>query len=332
MTVKTRRRYGRIAYFLLGTAVGVYLVYLLIDEFGSAASRDTIIRAMPVSLLVLAWFPVPLVAATQSWRRLFPAREEPGMLPAARLTWIGLGVNWLLPVAMVGGELIKFRLWMRHTARTDYLVASLVGDKTIQVATQLVYTLAGLSILALASDTISAGVPEVAGFLLFCAAVYWFYRLQRAGMFSRVVKRMKSLVGEGESVQITAGRIDAAVDDMYRRGGRWWQAAAWRMLFRLMLAGEVALVLWWLGEPPAIGAVLALESIAQASRVAALVVPAALGAQEAAILAAGLLLGIPPEALFAVATVKRIRELVVGGAGLIAWQFLEARTFIGREP
>lgn len=326
-----RRRVWLSLYFLAGTAVGVYLVYLLVREFGTAASLTTLVRSAPAALAVIAFFPVPLWAATQSWRLLFPAAEAPGPRAAAGLTWIGLSVNWLLPAALVGGELVRFRLALRRVAGTEDLVASLVGDKTIQVATQLLYALFGLSVVAWMGRGINPNAGQAAGFVLFGAAVYLFYRLQRGGLFSGVARRLSTFVRDRERLEIKAGRIDAAIEAMYGRGRRWWRAVAWRMVFRLALAVEVAVALWWQEAHLAVPVVLALESIAQASRVAAFVIPAAIGAQETAIMAAGLVLGLPAESLIAVAVVKRMRELVVGGAGLVGWHIREARWILGRS-
>lgn len=331
MNKQTRNRLWLSAYFIAGSAVGAYLIYMLVTEFGSLAGVDTVVDTIPVALLVVAYFPVPLWAATQSWRLLFPPGEVPARRSSTELTWIGLSVNWLLPVALVGGELVRFRLALQHASNVEDLAASLVGDKTIQVATQALYALLGVSVLAWAGEQVAGDVQDAAGFVLFCAAVYLFYRLQRAGLFAGAVRRLQALVRNCEELETKGGRIDAAIDDMYRRGARWWGAVAWRMAFRVLMAAEVALVLWWLEQPLVVAKILALESIAQASRAAAVVIPAAIGAQETAIVAAGLVLGYPAEVLIALAVVKRARELVIGGAGLVDWQIREARSLFGRH-
>lgn len=320
-----------LAYFLAGTAVGLYLVRLLVLEYGALIGREDAARLVPAALLASIWFTVPLYAAARSWCLLFPAGGAPGAWQSVRLTWIGLSVNWLLPAALVGGELVKLRLALRRVPDGAVLVASLVGDKTIQVATQVAYTLLGLVILAWTSGALGGGVREAAGFLLFSGMVYLFYRLQRGGLFARAAAPLKGLVRDGGRIEVNAARIDAAVDGMYRRGRRLWWAVGWRLGFRLLMAMEVALVFWWLGEPAGLWVVLAIESMAQASRIAAMVVPAALGAQEMVIMAVGLLLGAAPEALIAVAVAKRIRELGIGGAGLVAWQLQETRTLIRND-
>lgn len=331
VTGQTESRIWLTLYLAAGSAAGAYLVYVVVGEFGSAASLDAVGRSLPTALAVIVYFPLPLWAATQSWRLLFPPGEVPGLRTAVELTWIGLSVNWLLPAALVGGELVRFRLAFHRAAKAEDLVASLVGDKTIQVATQLLYAAFGLAALVWAGGHLTGGAYAAGGFMLFGMVVYLFYRLQRGGLFSGVARRLRAFAGDRERMALKAGRIDAAIDAMYRRSGRWWVAVAWRTGFRLLLAAEVALVLWWQGIPLTLPGVLALESIAQASRAAAVVIPAAIGAQETAIMAAGLVLGYPPEALIALAVVKRLRELAVGGAGLTAWQFNEARRLLRKR-
>ena len=101
MNKRWSRRLPLLAYFCLGSAAGVYLVYLLVREFGSAQSFPAMVHALPVTVMVIVYFMIPLWAATQSWRLLFPRDEAPPVVSSVVLTWIGLSVNWLLPVALV---------------------------------------------------------------------------------------------------------------------------------------------------------------------------------------------------------------------------------------
>jgi len=330
LSTATRTRIGLAAWISAGLLAGAYLVYLLAREIGAEAALPNPRQVLPAAAVAVAWFVVPLYAAARSWHYFFPPGGEP---PAGRLTglaWIGLSVNWLLPTALVGGELVRLRLAMRRDADTATLAASLVADKTVQAATQLLFTLLGLLLLAAATGRLGGGAVEAGGLALFAGGLYVFYRLQRSGLFARIAAPLARPLRAGARLAAGAGRVDAALARLYERRGRWWRAVAWRSAFRLLMAGEVALAFWWLGEPVAVVAVLVLESLAQASRVAAIVIPAALGAQEAVIVAAGLVLGLPAEALIAVAAVKRLRELVVGGAGLAAWQIREGKLLLQR--
>jgi hypothetical protein len=54
-------------------------------------------------------------------------------------------------------------------------------------------------------------------------------------------------------------------------------------------------------------------------------VPGALGVQEGGYVVVGSLLGIPGDAAFALSLIARVRELILGIPGLVAWQVIEAR-------
>ena len=71
-----------------------------------------------------------------------------------------------------------------------------------------------------------------------------------------------------------------------------------------------------------------LESLGAAVRSAAFVVPGALGVQEGGFVVLGRALGLTPEAALALALVKRVRELLVGGPGLAAWTALEGEGLV----
>ena len=62
-----------------------------------------------------------------------------------------------------------------------------------------------------------------------------------------------------------------------------------------------------------------------AIRSAVFPVPGALGVQEGGYVVVGNLLGIPGDAAFALSLIARVRELILGIPGLIAWQVIEAR-------
>ena len=326
---KQRRWAG--VYAILGIAVGIGLLLWLISRYGQDLDAAAVWASMPVVAIVVPWFLVPLWAATESWRCLFSEEARPARRPSFVLTWIGLGVNWLLPVAMIGGELVKARLALHKGWSSHVLLASLVGDKTIQVATQMLYTLTGIVLLVWLTGRSDGLWQSMALLSLFSAAVYAFYRLQKAGLFGGLAAKLSKLIGERDHIHIGAARLDQAMGELYQRRRSWWWGVAFRMLFRLTMAVEVIWVMWWLDVPITPFHAVALESLAQGARAAAFFIPAGLGAQEGGLVAVGLLLGLPAEALLTLALVKRLRELIVGGLGLLLWQAYEGRRWWQRR-
>jgi len=323
------------------TLVGLALLVWVLQRTGARLDLDALRSSWPLPVVAALWFVIPLAAASQSWRLLFPGHGRPPPGAALRLTWIGLGVNWLLPVATIGGEVVKYRLGRQAGWRGERLAASLVADKTLQVSTQILYLLIGAALLLGMTGKLNWQLGGLLWLTGFAGSVALFYRMQNAGMFSGLLNAFARAGGDADARRAGSRRIDAAIRRVYRRRGALLRAIAWRMAFRILVAGEIALVIiglaWMTGTAlPApvasvgglLGASIVLESLTQGARAMAFFIPAGLGAQEGALIGAGLLLGLPAETLLLVALVKRARELTVGGAGLAAWQLSETRRLV----
>jgi len=72
-------------------------------------------------------------------------------------------------------------------------------------------------------------------------------------------------------------------------------------------------------------AAIVVESLTQAVRHIAFVIPAGLGVQEAALVVFGRTFGIDAELALAVSMAKRVREVLLGVASLLSWQWMEGR-------
>jgi hypothetical protein len=101
--------------------------------------------------------------------------------------------------------------------------------------------------------------------------------------------------------------------------------------FAALISGsfEVWFVLRIFGHPVSAAAALVLESMTQAVRHLAFVVPAGVGVQEAGLVLFGQALGIGSELALAVSMAKRIREVLCGLPSLMSWQWMEGRRLRG---
>jgi uncharacterized membrane protein YbhN (UPF0104 family) len=66
-----------------------------------------------------------------------------------------------------------------------------------------------------------------------------------------------------------------------------------------------------------------IESLGQAFRAVGFVVPGGLGIQEGGVLLICSQLGIAPQVAIELSLLRRIRELALGGPGLLAWYWIE---------
>ena len=78
-----------------------------------------------------------------------------------------------------------------------------------------------------------------------------------------------------------------------------------------------------MGHPVSIGEALVIESLTQAVRARAFMIPSALGAQEAGLILLCGIFGVPPDQALALSLIKRAADVVVGVPGLVALQILE---------
>jgi uncharacterized membrane protein YbhN (UPF0104 family) len=86
-----------------------------------------------------------------------------------------------------------------------------------------------------------------------------------------------------------------------------------------------------MGHPVDYGTALIIESLAQAVRGAAFIVPGAIGVQEGGLVVLCAVFGIPAPMAIALSFVKRVPEIVLGIPGLLIWQGIEGRQLLRRS-
>jgi len=326
-------RLGRLS--RLGLFVGVLLFTGIVAWQGVGAVARALGEAGWGILLVVPLFLVPLLFASLSWRALLPSKPNFGRI--VRGSWYGLAANWLLPVAQVGGEVVRAAYLARRGTPAEEATASVVVDKTVQVAALVLTSIAGAWLLAAGAADGGAVLGALLGAILLGLGGWGFYRAQRRGVFSAlsgVVGSWMERAGAGPTGGWTAAadRTDRLVRALYDARGRVGSALLWRLLFRVGMAAEIWVVLHLLGLGPSLADALVLEFLGQAIRAAAFVVPGGLGVQEGGFMALGAALGYPPSAGLVVSLGRRVRELGVGVPALLAWQLAGGWPAAARGP
>jgi glycosyltransferase 2 family protein len=305
---------GLAAATALVARAGIATVAAALSAAGAGVVWASLVHAVPMALNARAW-------------QLLVGRGRGRTLPFfSWLVWVREAVNGLLPVARVGGELVTFRLLVRRGVPASQAGASLVADVTVSLATQVVFTVGGVWLLAVRAPggplvrTAWAAVAAAIPLVLLLAL------LQRAGAFELLARAARALAGRRLSALAGGGRrIDRATAAVYRSPRRIARCAAWQLAGWAAGAGELWAFLAFAGRPVAATDALALEAIVQALSSAAFVVPGALGVQEGAFVAAGVALGIGPDVALAAALARRARDLVLFVPALALWQWQEAR-------
>jgi putative membrane protein len=209
--------------------------------------------------------------------------------------------------------------------------ASVIVDVLVQAATQSLFALLGLAMLAASGR--SASVSETVAIIILFAlpALSGFYFVQRPSG-QRVINALLARLGSN-SGWLSFGALDALysrLSAIYANRRGLALAATIHMAVWLFGALEVWVVLAFMGLAANYPEALIIESLMQAVRGAAFAIPGALGAQEGGLVAICAIFGISSQVAIAMSLVKRVPDLVLGLPSLVGWQLLEGRSLLAR--
>ncbi len=275
---------------------------------------------------------VAVTVAGWSWACLFAAEDGVATPVLLGLRWIREGVNTLLPVAAVGGDVLGGRLLTFFGVPAGVAGASIVVDLMAQVGTQFLFTLVGLGVLvAIGGDPRVVHVAAV-GAVMAAPVLVAFFCAQRYGLFRLLERDWLGLGQRWRWLPIgKLARLHDSIQALYGCRRRVARCTLLHFLVWFVGVGEIWLALRCMGRPVSLGQALVLESLGQAVRGAGFAVPGALGIQEGGFLVLGHMFGIPAEPALALSLVKRVPDLAWGLPALLGWQVLESRRLLRRQ-
>ncbi len=324
-------RLGAVPWGALALAAGAVGATALVIWYGAAAIGAEVVLA--------AWALGPILAihAVTQWLSAIAWRWATGGPHLDLRHWFVIrvireSVNGLLPVAQLGGNLVGIRLLMQRGIPGTAATAGTTIDVTLEAVSQLVFTLAGIAVLAALSHedawapwvqaSVAVMALGLAGFLVAqhvagLRVIEWI-----AGPLVRIFPRFS---------MDTVRRLFAALQARQRQRGMLARALGLHLLAWAIGVGETWLALTAMGRPTSLAEALVIESLSVAVRNAAFAVPGGLGVQEAGFVLIGGLFGVAPDQAIAVSMLKRLRELGFGIPGLLGWQWLEGRRALRRR-
>lgn len=287
-------------------------------------------------LSAIAWRGLLVRHAPQGVRR--PAVARPA-LPSLALFWrlriVREGIDSMLPVAQVGGEIVGARLLGRLGVAAPLAGASIVVDVTMELLTQVLFLAAGLLALAtLPHGGPAAGVgtggwnptawllPAVGGLAALLVLAQRFgalHGLERlTGLVARHVPGFGGLAG-----------LQAEAEAIYQQRPALWRAAGLHGFAWLLGTAETWAVLHALGQHASPQQALVVESLGMAARSAGFALPGAIGMQEGGFVLATAAAGLSGAAAMApgisvglaLSLLKRLREIAAGVLGLALWRW-----------
>ena len=257
-----------------------------------------------------------------AWAALLP--RQPRLLPVYRLRIVREGIDSLLPVAQVGGEVVGAQLLARGGTTLAVAGASVVVDVTVEFVTQIVFFVIGVAVLAAASP-VGAWERWLGAALVTAMLAGGLLAAQRFGLLRLLELLARQVAARWPAAGSLVGMNEAAAA-MYGRRRALAYAAVLHLAAWLLGSIESWAVLHTLGFTVTPLQAVMIEALGMAARSAGFAVPGAVVVQETGFALAAVAAGLPEAAGLALSLVKRVREVSVGLLGLALWWRERRRT------
>ena len=261
------------------------------------------------------------------WLCLLAPYDPDGKASPTYVFWVTCvreAVDRLLPVASVGGAVVGVRLLSWRGIAAAAASATVITEVLLTLIGTALFTVVGLLLLM----DLSAGGWEhneiILGLLLFLPVpVFSALLLRKGSLFQRAERLIRPFTGASGLAQ-SAAELDQEIQATLRRRARLLIAGLLQFAALCSGAFEIWLAMRLFGHPIGAAPALMLESLTQALRTLAFVVPAGIGVQEAGLILFGHVLGVSTELALAVSAAKRMREVLWGLPCLASWHWAES--------
>jgi putative membrane protein len=311
----------RIALYV-GALVGVALLVLLAVRVDLAAMVHVLTLAGWPLLWLLPFRVFYFLPYALGWGILLRGVEGGSRAGLGYLFWVVTvreAVDRLLPVASVGGGVIGVRLLRWRGLPVAQVGASIIVEILLTLFAMYLFFVMGVLLLFQGGES-----PLEHSHLLLALVVTLPVPLGTAWLLRYGSRFLIGLVGEN-SLSDGVASLDRAIRATLSRHRALLVTGF--LQFGGLLSGsfEIWFVLRLFRHPVDWRAAIVVESLTQAVRHLAFVIPAGLGVQEAALVVFGRTFGIDAELALAVSMAKRVRELLLGVVSLLSWQWMEGR-------
>ncbi len=308
--------------------LGLLAALLLIVDNGASTVGKAVLSLgwglLGLPLLHLAI----MVLAALAWRQVTLTHWRGDIRTFLWARLVRDGVNDLLPVAQVGGNFVAVRLLLTHGAPPAPATAGVLVDLTLEMIAQFVFTLTGVALLVASIDHSPELVrATIAGTILAGALLAAFLVAQRYGVFKLLERLLEKLALHLD--WDSGGKyadLHLRVEDAYRNRSAIWLGLGLHLVAWFLTAVETWLALQWMGQPVDFGSAIVLDSLGQAVRSAAFIIPGGFGVQEGGYIALGALCGLAPDTALALSLIRRVREVILGAPAIWSWQLHESRS------
>ena len=317
---------------IVAAGLGLALAIAVIVHEGVGAVTEAFAAVGYGLIVVVAIRAVELAGAGLGWWIIFPPGSKATPAKCIHVRFIREAINMLLPVAQVGGEIAGARIMTLSGIPAALAGATVLVDIFMQVVALFLFTLVGIGIFALdGADGEQLG-PILLGVAIMGAALAGFFVAQRFGgakLLDRALMAMAERTGWSALANVAS--LHDNLVRIYADVPRLGVSMIVHISVWFVGALEILVALHLMGYPISFAEAVVIESLSQAVRAAAFLVPGALGVQEAGFIAICSAFGIPAPTAVALSLVKRVPELVLGPPFLFVWHAHEAKALKRRR-
>lgn len=326
--------------FLL-LVVGLLTLVLIVWHIGPGQIYDAAAQLGPVALLVLL-IPsaIMYVVEAYGWKvTLGPSAKDIPFWRVLAIRTAGEVVNMTTPTAYVGGEPLKAYLLKKHHVPMVEGLASVIIAKTTMTIAEVLFILLGIALgVWLLGGNDSSGHTVVAalvsvGLLAFGTAAFVF--VQRQGIFTWLLGFLRKIglkIAYLEAREEKLRSLDRTILDFYSHNRPAFYASTGLFFLGWMAeALEVYVIVYFLGGPAMALSAISIGALSVFIKGGTFFIPGSLGAQDGGNVLLLKAFGYSDVTGIAFALLRRFRELVWIGIGLLCLAMLGGRAAVIQE-
>jgi uncharacterized protein (TIRG00374 family) len=307
--------------------VGLLTLVLIVWHIGPGQIYDAAAKLGPVALLVLL-IPstIMYVVEAYGWKvTLGPSAKDIPFWRVLAIRTAGEVVNMTTPSGYVGGEPLKASLLRKHHVPMEEAYTSVIIAKTTMTIAEVLFILLGIALgVWLLGGNDSSGHTVVAalvsvGLLALGTAAFVF--VQRQGLCTWLLELLRKVglkIAYLEAREEQLRSLDRAILEFYRHKRQAFYASTGLFLLGWMAeALEVHVILYYLGGPAMALSAISIGALSVFIKGGTFFIPGSLGAQDAGNLLLLEAFGCSDITGITFALLRRFRELVWIGVGLL---------------
>jgi len=311
---------------LLGWSLGLLVLLYVLWQQDYALLWHSLQQAGWALLLVLLFEPLLWLSHAGAWQLLFPRQQRARFADVYYASASASAINNLLPVFAIGGDLLKARHLVRCGVRGSAVTAAGMVDLSLHAVSALGWSLTGLTMLAQITSDRELLLASISGSILLAVLILAFIAVQLLASQRLAEGLQRRFSQRGWNVLASdTGKAQQGLLQLWRQPGTLLHSVLLRMAGRALMVPEIMFVSWLLDTDIGATEAAMITGLVILVKTVSFAVPARIGVQEGAFLAAGKLLAIAAEPMFAIAIAIRLRETLASLPVVLHWYLQEWR-------